>query len=45
MSWNYRVIKKDAEFGIHEVYYNKRGEILCLKIKQKSYILIKTIKA
>ena len=29
MSWNYRVIKKDAEFGIHEVYYNKRGEI-CL---------------
>ena len=29
MSWNYRVIKKDDEFGIHEVFYNKRGEI-CL---------------
>jgi len=29
MSWNYRVVKKDDGFGIHEVYYNKAGDI-CL---------------
>ncbi len=34
MSWNYRVIKRTDKggfdyYGVHEVYYNKRGEI-CL---------------
>jgi hypothetical protein len=34
MSWNYRVVKRTDKagfdyYGIHEVYYNKRGEI-CL---------------
>jgi hypothetical protein len=27
MSWNYRVIEDKGEFAIHEVYYNKDGEI------------------
>lgn len=27
MHWNYRVINTDGMLGIHEVYYNKKGEI------------------
>ncbi len=26
MSWNYRVIKHQGWFGIHEVHYDKRGK-------------------
>jgi hypothetical protein len=27
MHWNYRVIQKDNGVDVHEVYYNKSGEI------------------
>lgn len=27
MNWNYRVIVKDAEYGIYEVYYEDSGSV------------------
>lgn len=27
MSWNYRVVLRDAEFAIHEVFYEEDGSI------------------
>jgi hypothetical protein len=27
MTWNYRVIKKDGNLGIHGVYYDETGNI------------------
>lgn len=27
MSWEYRIIKTKSGYAIHEVYYNKKGEI------------------
>jgi hypothetical protein len=27
MAWNYRVIRKDGQLGIHGVYYDESGEI------------------
>ncbi len=26
MTWNYRVVVKDGQYNIHEVYYNDKGE-------------------
>jgi hypothetical protein len=30
MSWNYRVINKGGIYGIHDVYYNSRGNIVSI---------------
>ena len=26
MTWNYRVVVKECQYNIHEVYYNDKGE-------------------
>ena len=26
MTWNYRIIKKDVDYSIHEVYYTEDGK-------------------
>ena len=26
MTWNYRIIKKDGDYSIHEVYYTEDGK-------------------
>ena len=26
MTWNYRVVSKDGQYGVHEVYYDEQGE-------------------
>lgn len=28
MSWNYRVVKVNNEYGIHEIYYDNAGRIV-----------------
>lgn len=28
MSWNHRVVVKRGFYGIHEVYYNEKGDII-----------------
>jgi len=27
VSWNYRIIERDGEFAIHEVFYDKDGRV------------------
>ncbi len=34
MSWNYRVVKKDDGYGIHEVYYNEADDICMISENQ-----------
>jgi hypothetical protein len=28
MSWNFRVVKKEGIYGVYEVYYNSKDEII-----------------
>ena len=32
MTWNYRVVRKNGELGIHEAYYDETGRVHSLSL-------------
>lgn len=37
MTWNYRVVKKNGEFGVHGVYYNDDDKIVSIDLEPNTY--------